>query len=184
LQPPPPTEVHNAGPIRKGTPTWIWILVGVIVVCGCGGAGVLGAVLVPVFLQARNSALRAQCLSNVKRASLAQVMYATDADDHFPAASKWIDLTTKYVPRNVFDCPAVVRKGGSFGYASNVRVSGKALAEIPDPVSTILLFETSHLARNANGDPATDAAPNRHGLGRVLSYTDGHTRWLRGSVSK
>ncbi len=47
---------------------------------------ILAAILFPVFAQARDSAKKASCLSNLKQVSLATVMYVTDYDDVYPKA--------------------------------------------------------------------------------------------------
>lgn len=45
---------------------------------------ILAAILFPVFAQAKESAKKAQCLSQSKQLGLAMVMYATDCDDTMP----------------------------------------------------------------------------------------------------
>jgi len=46
---------------------------------------IIAAILFPVFAQARESARRASCLSNLKQIGLALMMYTQDYDEHFPA---------------------------------------------------------------------------------------------------
>jgi hypothetical protein len=167
-------------PPRRSNTAWVWAIVGVIVVCGCGGIGLLGAILFPVFLQAKQSAIKTQCISNLKRASLAMIMYTVDADDHFPSASAWIDKTQKYdAVANFYDCPAVKVKGGQYGYAMSAKLGGKPAVDVARPYQEIMLFETGNLKRNASGDPKVEAFPNRHGPGRTEAYADGHTKWIR-----
>src|SRR5689334_15316127 len=43
---------------------------------------ILAAILFPVFAQAKESAKKANCLSNLKQISTANVMYCADYDDH------------------------------------------------------------------------------------------------------
>ena len=50
---------------------------------------ILAAILFPVFAQARESARRASCISNLKQLSLATLMYCQDYDDTFPAACSY-----------------------------------------------------------------------------------------------
>lgn len=45
---------------------------------------ILAAILFPVFAQAKSAAKKAVCLSNIKQAALASVMYAGDFDDVLP----------------------------------------------------------------------------------------------------
>lgn len=169
---------------RKSSSTLIWIIVAVCAVCGCGGVGILAAVLVPVFMQARNAAGRAMCLSNVKQLAMAQMLYSSDNDDErFPAAQKWVDLTAKYAKGDPFNCPTVLRQRGEYGYAMNSTLSNKKSAEVAVPNDTVVVFETGTQARNASSDPKMDAPPNRHGPGRNEGYCDGHAKWLRSGSS-
>ncbi|HWD41172.1 MAG TPA: prepilin-type N-terminal cleavage/methylation domain-containing protein [Fimbriimonas sp.] len=45
---------------------------------------ILAAILFPVFAQAKESAKKTSCLSNLKQIGLANAMYANDADDTYP----------------------------------------------------------------------------------------------------
>lgn len=66
---------------------------------------VLAAILFPVFSQAKASAKRTQCLSNVRQVGLANQLYAGDSDDTYVGdevengdrTQYWGDLLDKYV---------------------------------------------------------------------------------------
>lgn len=175
-----PSGYQDQPPRKKQTHTWLWILLGVFVVCGCGGFAAIGAILVPVFLQARNAAVKTLCLSNTRQIATGQLMYATDWDDHLPASQSWIDLTSRYERGTaMFSCPTVSRRGGRYGYAENEKVGGKPVSAISAPRTATLVYETGKLAKNAAGDPATDPPPNRHGSGRSQSYVDGHAEFIK-----
>lgn len=66
---------------------------------------VLAAILFPAFAQAKASAKRTQCLSNVRQVGLANGLYAGDADDTYvgdemkttEGTQYWGDLLDKYV---------------------------------------------------------------------------------------
>lgn len=182
---------RDGPPRRKSGLHWAWILVGVFLICGCGGIGLLGAILFPVFAQARMKGQQTRCLSNVKQIGIATVMYANDFDDRLPPGATWMDATEKYAeyPR-IFACPAVSRPGlltprvgGKYGYAVNTSLSGKTAKSIKDPGKVIWVFESSDLARNATGDPSTSPAPNRHGPGRTEGYADGHAAFVKSASS-
>jgi prepilin-type N-terminal cleavage/methylation domain-containing protein len=49
---------------------------------------ILAAILFPVFAQAKNSAKKTACLSNVKQIALGTIMYTGDNDDVFPLAGQ------------------------------------------------------------------------------------------------
>ena len=60
---------------------------------------ILAAILFPVFAQARGKARQTSCLSNIKQASLAVLMYAQDYDELYPRANYAIPPgTSKFGP--------------------------------------------------------------------------------------
>src|SRR5512135_1362788 len=138
MQPPAPNE--SGTPYKKPNYSWVWILVAVLGVCGCGGVLILAAILFPVFSQARLAAARAACMSNVKQCSLALLMYTADNDDHFPLAGKWIDRSEQYAKNDPFTCPALLRSKGRYGYAMSSLLSEKSGPDIRNPDRAILLF--------------------------------------------
>jgi hypothetical protein len=160
--------------------TWVWVLVGLLLLCGLGGGVIVAAVLVPVFLQAKQAAIRTSCLVNLKQLSQSQLYYSSDADDKFPDASRWLDLTAPYTEyEKSLSCPAVAQSGGQYGYAFNAALSNKKASTVPTPSRAILLYETANLVRNAKGDPKKEAPTNRHTRGRTESYCDGSVKWIR-----
>ena len=75
---------------------------------------ILAAILFPVFINAKESARKARCQSNLKQIGAALLAYAGDYDSHLPArysdidpsAQSWTELLTKYIPgsnQNPFD---------------------------------------------------------------------------------
>jgi prepilin-type N-terminal cleavage/methylation domain-containing protein/prepilin-type processing-associated H-X9-DG protein len=65
-------------PTKKRAFTLIELLVVIAIIA------ILAAILFPVFAQARESARKTSCLSNVKQISLAVTMYVQDYDERFP----------------------------------------------------------------------------------------------------
>ncbi len=57
---------------------------------------ILAAILFPVFAQAKESAKKASCISNVKQISLAWLMYATDYDDRNLTNQNWVNAGVTY----------------------------------------------------------------------------------------
>jgi len=114
------TELHartgrkspKSGPVRmiaKGF-TLIELLVVIAIIA------ILAAILFPVFAQAREAAQASTCLSNVKQASLAYIMYTQDYDETVPLlyrqdnadtlGATWIDSIQPYTKSyNMFVCP-------------------------------------------------------------------------------
>src|SRR5438552_3889054 len=118
--------------------------------------GVLAALLLPALSQARESARRIACASNVRQLAAAVYMYGPDSDDRLPGvwegsvgsgkdsgAGGWIYFInfggpTKFDPSrgslypyikngNIFECPADRAFSGD-SYALNARLSGSTAA--------------------------------------------------------
>src|ERR1051325_3771909 len=84
---------------------------------------ILAGILFPVFAQAREKARQATCLSNVKQASLASLMYAQDYDETLIRLTRitsksgaegydeswdWPKMLEPYMKnRQVYGCPSV-----------------------------------------------------------------------------
>ncbi|MBS1709063.1 MAG: DUF4339 domain-containing protein [Armatimonadetes bacterium] len=73
------------------------VLVGLCVVC----LPVVGAVLFPVFSQARIAAQRSASLGNVRQLLVATLTYVADHDDHFPPAMGSADEARPFIEKYV-----------------------------------------------------------------------------------
>lgn len=176
---PPPGYANYGQPPKKNTNTALIVVVAVVV--GFCGILVLFAILFPVFAQARTAALRTSCLANVKSQALGLLQYAAESDEKFPPASKWMDLTTKYVKGpSVFHCPTVHSFVGEdfYGYALNSHRAGKSLANDPAPMQIALLFDSGKSPRNAASGLEGMATPGQHPRGthrgNTVGFCDGH----------
>jgi len=88
---------------------------------------ILAAILFPVFSRARESARRANCMSNMKQIGLAEMMYAQDYDEKIATTSTtdsthvririWDRLITYTKNKQVFTCPSanITRTRGIYG---------------------------------------------------------------------
>ena len=173
-------------PSRTGLPIWAWVLIG----CGCVGVFfmvIMGALLFPVFSQARERARQAACMSNVKQMSMAVQLYLQDYDTRFPRATDWMDTTMPYVKNmQVFQCPSVARLSSTpgevptiFGYAYNQQVSARLMKDISNPALLPNIYDSNVFARNANDPGSSLPYPGRHSRGNNVAYTDGHAKWVR-----
>src|SRR4051794_7401678 len=61
---------------------------------------ILAAILFPVFAQAKRAAKKTVCLNTVKQVPMAELMYATDADDHMSFSINLILTDTRYELRS------------------------------------------------------------------------------------
>ena len=91
---------------------------------------ILAAILFPVFAQARESARKASCQSNLKQLGTAMLMYTQDYDEKFPMAG-WHEPTAKPVVEgvtmpNMSECIAgqgsIVWNGQIMPYVKNIAV--------------------------------------------------------------
>jgi prepilin-type N-terminal cleavage/methylation domain-containing protein/prepilin-type processing-associated H-X9-DG protein len=104
---------------------------------------ILAAILFPVFAQAKESAKKTSCLSNMKQIALANAMYTNDSDGVFPFAwfcgddgcNSWNTVLYPYIKSGgkdlsvgfdkydgVWNCPSSAHKGVS--YSANALVLG------------------------------------------------------------
>jgi len=183
---------------------------------------ILAAILFPVFAQAREKARQISCLSNMRQIAVAVNMYVQDNDERlfFRGGSaknvmrnntpnslnafRWWNLLMPYIKNNdLFACPSdsmptlspdvngndVIRRS----YIANTAAEDLTLAEVDDPVETIVVTEKTDLigippAANTsswigafNGEmsnnPATNGVAARHNGGLNSSFLDGHAKW-------
>jgi prepilin-type N-terminal cleavage/methylation domain-containing protein len=122
---------------------------------------ILAAILFPVFAQARESARRSSCLSNMKQVTTGIMMYTQDYDEIMPYQKEtdicdyalartavWINATMPYVKnKQIWYCPSADRVGkgdSDSNYWYNGHASGKAIAAVPFPAESILFMEWAH----------------------------------------
>jgi prepilin-type processing-associated H-X9-DG protein len=148
-------------------------LVGVLLV-----AGILAALMFPVFSQARESARLASCQSNMKQLGTALAMYTQDYDERMPPKETWQDNLFPYLKNSaVFNCPA--DRGMPYGYAFNARLDRLSLDRVLSPMTAPSIFESRiHVP---NGFDMLESWDPRHRSGSggprgVVAYVDGHVK--------
>ncbi len=103
-------------------------------------------------------------------------MYSADYDDRYPIADTWVEYTWRYGAKkdpidqseSIFRCPDIsMTRTGDYGYAFNKALSTLRKSSVENPDSTPMIFDSSDLARNANGDPEKlKPTPGRHEDGK------------------
>jgi hypothetical protein len=181
MQPPayePPMKSRNK------LPASVWIILGLLGIGCCAGVPILGAILLPVFVQGRAAAQKASCMASIRQESLAMLMYASDDNGKLPYAKEWETAAMPYLrrPEHV-RCPLVPRSTDASGFAFNSDLSHKPIPKMISP----LIFETGDLKRNSFAKYAKTSSPNRHRgrdgsgpfvLGRNVAFTDGSAKFL------
>jgi hypothetical protein len=119
------------------------------------------------------------CLSNLKQSMIAQVMYGVDHDDRLSPATRWMDACLPYAKHDdLFACPYARRADPrAYGHAMNFALSAASQEDEPDPIDTIVLFDSVLLARNACSGFYGLPDPPRHKLNPV-AFLDTHVRAL------
>lgn len=127
-----------------------WLLI------GCGGAGER-----PV----------ETARDRMYRLAQAARIYAGDYDDTLMRGDNWMDALARYVERqNIFRSPAVPAPG--YGIALHAAIAGANLNAFPT-ATTVLVFDSTVLTRNAVAGLDTLPNPTRYADGNVSALADG-----------
>ena len=161
-------DVPPAASPKRGRGPMIWVIAA-IAVGGCCVL-ILPAVLLPVFVQAKENKARSDCSHYMRQMGETMSLYAADFDDHLPPAD-WMDSTYRHMPREKFlHCPAVGTD--EYGYALNDELVGRSRSEIKD-ANTPMVFDSTLTGRNAVGELDTLPNPGRHLKTNHLVTVDG-----------
>jgi prepilin-type processing-associated H-X9-DG protein len=187
---------------RRGSNVWLIVAAvgGGCLVLGIALIAILGAILFPVFNQARGKARQVACQSNLKQFATAVLMYQQDWSGKvkengqvveggmFPLAGTWASGVMPYTKNlQILRCPSVVPPGTTVpgappgaqpvtDYGFNSALSGVVDAKISQPASTILFFETSGTSA---GGAESVAQPGRHEGSNNFAFVDGHVKAIR-----
>ncbi len=163
-QAPPPVQ-SGFTPRGVGVPpqksnVWIWVLVAIFGTCLLG-AGVLTAILLPVFNKARIAAKSTFEISKAKEIDLAVLMFQNDHGDKFPPLNSGAELG-KLLKPYFYDngkqgLPETVQS-----YVWNQDLSGKDAYKLSAPAETWLLYSPT---------------PDYRGK-YVVGWADGHCEFV------
>jgi hypothetical protein len=91
------------------------------------------------------------CLSNMKRLTVASLMYSQDNNDRLPPAERWADAIKPLMKQDeIFRCPPS-QTDREFGIAFVTPMGTAAVSAIPSPDREVLLYDSADWARNAHG---------------------------------
>jgi prepilin-type processing-associated H-X9-DG protein len=122
--------------------------------------------------QAHDRSQQALCTSSLMELAVAANLYADDHGGTLPRADTWVkDLRQYFKDAEALRCPKAPDL--PVAYAMNRALSGRRLADIKNPASTPLFFESDLGGPNPAGGVG-DIAPPRHGRGNNFAFADGH----------
>lgn len=135
---------------------------------------------------AEKTALRSASFSRLKMISIAHEIYTSDFDGYGPAPDSWADKLKSYCKDEyVFHSPHI---GGAhdedrdeFGYAYYRPLGGLSLDKVQSPAEVPLIFDSSDMRWNANGDLSLLPDPPRWDGKNLLAFLDGHVAQVEGT---
>ena len=166
--------------------------------------GILAGLLLHALSQAKESARRSACASNLRQIILGGLLYADEQEARFPGqpgdglpvravggdGRNYYDLLMPDVknPR-VWLCPSVLSSArGLLAFHMNgliITTNGLQAAAIGQPAQTLLIAETgfrvlynrAYLRPDQNGGYLYDRPQRNHAGGSNAGFVDGHVRW-------
>lgn len=174
MQAPPP-------PVQKNRNVALWVVLGVLAICGCAVVPILAAILFPVFAQARFAAQRTATVNNAKVSANAALMYSADWDDRLPPADTWMDATLSYTKDNQV-YKSILAAGddpNKFGFAFRLDLGGKKTLDYEDPYRWAMIFDSTLTDRNAASNLETLPEPGRYQGSNIIGFLDGHAKAVK-----
>ncbi|MCE9560407.1 MAG: hypothetical protein K8R88_15845 [Armatimonadetes bacterium] len=120
------------------------------------GPDLMTAMRLGVFEKTEKHAYTGDSMANLKAQYTALMLYQ-DSEGQFPIASGWMDAISRSLNTQDLKEGEAEKKlhrpglgAGEFGYAMNSIASGKYKGDVQ--AGTLLVFESSEVGRNANGD--------------------------------
>ncbi len=135
---------------------------------------------------AGNSTIAPQYLLSINRlkaVNSAMLIYANDNDGTLPQPDVWMDSMIPYTKDDqLYHSPSVGSRG--YGYALNNLLSGKSVTSFASPTTTVDLFDSTNLSRNATVSTTTLPRPPRYGTHNTIAFLDGHVQDEQITVTK
>lgn len=183
----PPVEAPVQPPKRSNSALIIAVVLGGSALACLVLIAVVGAILFPIFAQARRTAQRTSAVSQMKMLALGNLIYANDFDQRLPIATAWMDAVSPEVSsQRAFHSPGIGRGGlgqrSYYGIAFMKSLSSVQIQGIDTPAQRVLLFDSTLMGRNATSGLDTVPKPPRFGNaetgGNVFAFVDGHVKLI------
>lgn len=126
---------------------------------------VIGAVLFPIFLNARKAGRANICLVQVQKVTQSTLLYTQDYDGNLPSPVAASPAFPYIKDRSLLVCPE--DKNTAVGYTLNANVTNLALHATAWPEKTILVYEGT-----------AETFHYRHNDRAMLGFVDGHCKLI------
>lgn len=152
---------------------------------GCVFAGAILAtvavvMLYPVFVRAPYGH-RPSDLAHIKQVAVGLIMYASDWDERFPPRDRWFDRVNDTAIKNeaVARCVGLLEEDPEgFGHALNAPMAGADADALSSPATSLLVFDSIDLSRNAVSTVEQIPNPGRNNGRNTIGYVDGHAKMV------
>ena len=175
--PPPPSDAPN--PHKSGVPGWAkWAIgCGAMVMCCCPLGG---AVLFPVFSQAKVAAKSTLSMNKMKELGVAWSIYLADSDDRACPLPDWNRNLKELVPDHEPDVsydvlidPLLPESGNQLGYGMNRSVALMDTISFEDPSKVIVLALTTTPGKDAEVSKDTLRKASQRPYRTIWATADG-----------
>lgn len=135
--------------------------------------GIFACLLVcNIAVSVRTKLNKGECMENMRKISMALIMYSEDYDDRLPPLDKW----NKYAgSADSLICPSAGSKTLP-SYALNSKLRGVSLNDVEKLYQSVLIFD-SVPGNNQSGGPELLPLKPRHNSGENYCFVDGHAGW-------
>ncbi len=122
------------------------------------------------------------CVEHLKIVGAALLSYAVDWDDRYPLGPGWMDVLIPYVQPRLYALQRPVLENASpteYGFAFHPQIAGLPWQSVPNPGTTITLFESTDTDRNVVGtENLLPSVPRHNGL-NTIAYADTRVKAVR-----
>lgn len=136
---------------------------------------IVAGITLPALAKAKSKAQTIMSMNNVKQLNLAALLYSSDSNDTFPAATNWCEALQPYIGGNqkVFLRPEDQQSDIRSSYGFNAALAGRKTPSV-NP-QTVLVFELQTGGWNQTGGPELLRHLAHPGDSVVVGFADGHS---------
>lgn len=129
-------------PIGKKNNVVLWIVLGVAGACVlCVAVG--GAILFPVFAQAKLNAKMSATMSDLRKVGPAMMTYVSDYDDKFPPKTASLSEAWPFIQGYAKSAMPESHNEGHPEFLGNEKLAGVAATSIVTPSKTFMFFDSA-----------------------------------------